>query len=200
MFWIVILVCKFAFTMHFQIMPLVVPTRLIIGFTNIKYKWPDFVSDSNHNALTIVSLWAPVIMIYFLDTQVWYTVISAFLGGIEGARDKLGEIRTLEMLRKRFPNYPAAYVKHMQPPLNRLSSASPVHHSTSKLTKARPKKLDAIRFRPIWNKVIKSLREEDLINNREKVLLKMPPNLMFHSNGMPNDLIHWPLFLLANKV
>lgn len=30
--------------------------------------------------------------IYFLDTQVWYTVVSALLGGIEGARDKLGEV------------------------------------------------------------------------------------------------------------
>ena len=30
--------------------------------------------------------------IYFLDTQVWYTVVSALLGGLEGARDKLGEV------------------------------------------------------------------------------------------------------------
>ena len=35
---------------------------------------------------------------------------------------------------------------------------------------------------------------------REKLLLKMPPNLMFHPNGAPNNLVHWPLFLLANKV
>jgi callose synthase len=200
LFWIVVLICKFAFTMHFQIIPLVDPTRSIIGFNDIVYKWPDFVSDSNHNALTIVSLWAPVIMIYFLDTQIWYTVISAVLGGVEGARDKLGEIRTLEMLRKRFPKYPGAYVKRMQPPLNRFTSVYASEHDTSRSTKDLPKKQDAIRFQPIWNNVIKSLREEDLINNREKVLLKMPPNSMFHSNGKPNDLIYWPLFLLANKV
>ena len=36
--------------------------------------------------------------------------------------------------------------------------------------------------------------------SREKLLLKMPPNLMFHPNGAPNNLVHWPLFLLANKV
>lgn len=201
LFWIFILACKFSFAMHFQIMPLVTPTRLIIGFDNIVYKWPDFVSDSNHNALSILSIWAPVLMIYFLDTQVWYTVVSAILGGIEGARDKLGEIRTLEMLRKRFPNYPAAFVKHMLPPINRFSSASSIQEPEPSTPKAKKtNKRDAIRFQPIWNRVIKSLREEDLINNREKTLLKMPPNLMYHTNGTPNKLIHWPLFLLANKV
>jgi hypothetical protein len=30
--------------------------------------------------------------IYVLDVQVWYTVASALLGGLEGARDKLGEV------------------------------------------------------------------------------------------------------------
>jgi hypothetical protein len=33
-------------------------------------------------------------------------------------------------------------------------------------SKAIKEKVDAIKFAPIWNKVIKSLREEDLINNR----------------------------------
>jgi len=202
LFWIFILICKFAFTMHFQILPMVEPTRLIIGFNNLKYKWHDFFSSSNHNALTILSLWAPVIMIYFLDTQVWYTVVSALLGGIEGARDKLGEIRTLDMLRKRFTNYPGAFVAHMQP--SKLSRAPPpfseVEEGVADRRKAITDKQDAIRFLPIWNAVIKSLREEDLISNREKVLLKMPPNKWVHSNGEPDNLIHWPLFLLANKV
>ncbi|KAG0567651.1 hypothetical protein KC19_7G151300 [Ceratodon purpureus] len=199
-FWVFILACKFAFAMHFQIMPLVEPTRLIIGFDNIKYKWPDYVSDSNHNALTVLSLWAPVVMIYFLDTQIWYTVVSALLGGIEGARDKLGEIRTLEMLRKRFPNYPRVFVKHMQAPVNRFSSDPPLQPGESIQNKAWADKREAIRFRPVWNKVIESLREEDLINNREKLLLEMPPNSPSFPNGAPNTLISWPLFLLANKV
>lgn len=30
--------------------------------------------------------------IYFLDVQVWYTVTSALLGGLEGAKDRLGEV------------------------------------------------------------------------------------------------------------
>ncbi len=33
-----------------------------------------------------------IFQIYVLDVQVWYTVASALLGGLEGARDKLGEV------------------------------------------------------------------------------------------------------------
>jgi hypothetical protein len=46
---------------------------------------------------------------------VWYTVTSALLGGLEGAKDRLGEIRDLSMLRKRFIDYPQALVQHLQP-------------------------------------------------------------------------------------
>jgi callose synthase len=67
-------------------------------------------------------------------------------------------------------------------------------------SKAIKEKVDAIKFAPIWNKVIKSLREEDLINNRERDLLIMPDNRISYTNEGPNLLIHWPLFLLANKV
>jgi hypothetical protein len=71
---------------------MVVPTRLIVELNNINYVWHDFVSKNNHNALTLLALWAPVVMIYFLDVQVWYTVTSALLGGLEGAKDRLGEV------------------------------------------------------------------------------------------------------------
>lgn len=32
------------------------------------------------------------VQIYFLDTQVWYTVVSALVGGFDGARMHLGEV------------------------------------------------------------------------------------------------------------
>jgi callose synthase len=115
LFWVFVLFCKFSFSYHFQLLPMVVPTRLIVELNNINYVWHDFVSKNNHNALTLLALWAPVVMIYFLDVQVWYTVTSALLGGLEGAKDRLGEIRDLSMLRKRFIDYPQALVQRLQP-------------------------------------------------------------------------------------
>jgi callose synthase len=62
-------------------------------------------------------------------------------------------------------------------------------------------KENAIRFAPLWNEIIGCLREEDLISNREKLLLMMPDNKITNSRTHPQQsLVQWPLFLLANKV
>lgn len=37
-------------------------------------------------------IWNAHCQIYFLDLQVWYTVISALVGGLDGARMGLGEV------------------------------------------------------------------------------------------------------------
>jgi callose synthase len=180
---------------------MVVPTRLIVELNNINYVWHDFVSKNNHNALTLLALWAPVVMIYFLDVQVWYTVTSALLGGLEGAKDRLGEIRDLSMLRKRFIDYPQALVQHLQPMnssrVSRQISLAQGPASDGKAIRSKQDAINAIKFAPIWNEVIKSLREEDLINNKEKELLIMPEQDVMQQNSWR---IHWPLFLVANKV
>jgi callose synthase len=62
-FWIAILGAKFSFTYFLQIKPLVKPTRAIINFKGLQYAWHDFVSKNNHNAITILSLWAPVVSV-----------------------------------------------------------------------------------------------------------------------------------------
>jgi callose synthase len=80
-------------------MPMVELTRVVINVKDIHYRWHDDISSSNHNALTLVALWAAVVLIYFVDIQVWYTVISALLGGLEGAKDKLGEASHTTMIK-----------------------------------------------------------------------------------------------------
>jgi hypothetical protein len=47
----------------------------------------------------IPQLICDILQIYFVDIQVWYTVISALLGGLEGARDKLGEASHSTMIK-----------------------------------------------------------------------------------------------------
>jgi callose synthase len=198
-FWVVVLACKFAFSYHFQVKSLASPTKTIVnlGPNELQYKWHDLVSRSHHNALTIASLWAPVIMIYYLDTQVWYTVTSALVGGLSGARARLGEIRTLSMLRKRFSTFPQEMSRILVPSriqtqqLNRSQSQSTVSGQAG-WSKG---KVDAFKFAPLWNEIITSLREEDYISNREKELLVMPSNMDTSTN-----MVQWPLFLLANKV
>ncbi|KAL5140399.1 Callose synthase 9 [Glycine soja] len=188
LFWLVILSAKFAFAYFLQIRPLVDPTRAIIKEDNINYSWHDFVSKNNHNALTVVSVWAPVVAIYLLDIYVFYTLVSAVYGFLLGARDRLGEIRSLEALHRLFEQFPRAFMDTLHVPLPNRSS----HQSSVQVVEKN--KVDAARFAPFWNEIIRNLREEDYVTNFEMELLLMPKN----SGDLP--LVQWPLFLLASKI
>lgn len=187
-FWVVILACKFTFAYFLQIRPLVEPTNIIVQLHDLKYSWHDLVSRGNKNALTILSLWAPVLAIYLMDIHIWYTLLSALVGGVMGARDRLGEIRSIEMLHKRFESFPEAFAKNLS--ASRIPSRRIDRVNESEITT----KTYASIFSPFWNEIIKSLREEDYISNREMDLLMMPSNC---GNLM---LVQWPLFLLTSKI
>ncbi|XP_020675367.1 callose synthase 10 isoform X2 [Dendrobium catenatum] len=186
-FWLVIFACKFTFAYYLQIHPLVEPTKIIVGLQGLTYSWHDLVSKGNKNALTILSLWAPVFAIYLMDIHIWYTLLSALVGGLIGARARLGEIRSIEMLQKRFESFPEAFVKNL---VSDQSRRMPLPRQYAQdLHKAY-----AATFAPFWNDIIKSLREEDYISNREMDLLSMP------SNSGSLRLVQWPLFLLSSKI
>ncbi|KAI8526298.1 hypothetical protein RHMOL_Rhmol13G0297700 [Rhododendron molle] len=116
-FWLFLLGLKFSFAYFLLIKPLVEPTQVIVEMTNLTYSWHDFVSKHNHNALTVASLWAPVIAIYLLDIYIFYTVLSAVCGFLLGARDRLGEIRSLGAVHKLFEKFPKAFMDSLHVPL-----------------------------------------------------------------------------------
>ncbi|XP_042393407.1 callose synthase 10 isoform X2 [Zingiber officinale] len=189
-FWLVILTCKFVFAYYLQIKPLVEPTRAIVDMTNLRYSWHDLVSKGNHNALTVLSLWAPIFAIYLMDIHIWYTLLSALVGGLLGALGRLGEIRSLDMFHKRFESFPEAFAKILVPSQKKrvIPSRLPAQESNDTARDF------AAKFSPFWNEIIKSLREEDYINNREMDLLSIP------SNSGSWRLVQWPLFLLTSKI
>ncbi|URD86787.1 callose synthase [Musa troglodytarum] len=174
----------------FQIKPLVDPTKVIVELNGLQYSWHDLVSKGNRNALTVLSLWAPVFAIYLMDIHIWYTLLSALVGGLLGALGRLGEIRSLDMFHKRFESFPEAFVKN-------LVSSQMKRSIPNRLPAQDSKDMDrdhAAKFSPFWNEIIKSLREEDYISNREMDLLSIP------SNSGTWRLVQWPLFLLTSKI
>lgn len=187
-FWLFVLGCKFSFAYFLQIRPLVSPTKLVLNMDIRDYSWHDLVSQHNHNALTVASLWAPVFAIYLLDIHIFYTIISAVLGFLLGARDRLGEIRSLDAVHKLFESFPEAFMDTLHVPLSKRA----ILQSNGQVSEKN--KADAAHFAPFWNEIIKNLREEDFISNLEMELLLMPTNI----GSVP--LVQWPLFLLASKI
>ncbi|KAJ4775036.1 GLUCAN SYNTHASE-LIKE 8 family protein [Rhynchospora pubera] len=188
--WVAILACKFTFAYFLQIKPLVKPTEVIVQLKNLSYTWHDLVSGGNHNALTVASLWAPVFAIYIMDLHIWYTLCSALIGGVMGAVARIGEIRSIDMLHRRFQSFPEAFSNNLvSQTTKRIFASRQVSQDAVDLEKQH-----ATTFSPFWNEIIKSLREEDYISNRERDLLMMP------SNCGSLKMVQWPLFLLTSKI
>ncbi|CAL9759672.1 unnamed protein product [Musa acuminata subsp. burmannicoides] len=201
MFWVLLILTKLAFSYYIEIKPLVNPTKDIMRERITTFKWHEFFPKANNNIGVVIALWAPIILVYFMDTQIWYAIFSTLIGGIYGACRRLGEIRTLGMLRSRFRSLPGAFNSRLIPPEKseaskrkgfRASLSSKIEESPASGSK------DSARFAQMWNKIITSFRDEDLISNKEMDLLLVPYTADRDLNDL--NIVQWPPFLLASKI
>ncbi|XP_022947858.1 callose synthase 5 [Cucurbita moschata] len=192
-FWVSLLCCKFSFSYFVQIKPLVKPTKDIMSIRRVEYEWHEFFPKAKNNYGAVVSLWMPIILVYFMDTQIWYAMFSTICGGFIGACDRLGEIRTLGMLRSRFQSLPGAFNAYLVPSDKSRKRGFSLSKRFAEITTSR--RSEAAKFAQLWNEVICSFREEDLISDREMDLLLVP-----YSSDPSLKIIQWPPFLLASKI
>ncbi|GLT26329.1 hypothetical protein SLA2020_014070 [Shorea laevis] len=186
LFWIMLLISKLAFSYFVEILPLIHPTKIILELHVDNYEWHEFFPNVTHNIGVVIAIWAPIILVYFMDAQIWYAIFSTLFGGVQGAFSHLGEIRTLGMLRSRFESVPRAFSRTLDPFSDQ--GAGTKHHDESEERK------NIAKFSQVWNEFIYSMREEDLISNRERDLLLVP----YASSDV--TVIQWPPFLLASKI
>ncbi|KAJ0753610.1 putative 1,3-beta-glucan synthase [Helianthus annuus] len=192
-FWVLLLCSKFAFSYFVQIKPLIAPTKDIMKIKRVQYAWHEFFPDAKNNYGAVAALWLPVILVYFMDAQIWYAIFSTLCGGIIGAFDRLGEIRTLGMLRSRFQSIPGAFSACLLPSEKAKRKGFSLSKGFSEVTPNR--RTEAAKFAQLWNEVVCSFREEDFISDREMDLMLVP-----YSSDPSLNLIQWPPFLLASKV
>ncbi|KAF3451476.1 hypothetical protein FNV43_RR07571 [Rhamnella rubrinervis] len=112
LFWIAVLASKFAFSYFVQIKPLVSPTKALLELRG-KYNWHEFFNSTNE--IAVVLLWVPVVLIYLMDLQIWYSIFSSLVGAVIGLFSHLGEIRNIEQLRLRFQFFSSALQFNLVP-------------------------------------------------------------------------------------
>ncbi|KAK9204378.1 hypothetical protein WN943_014638 [Citrus x changshan-huyou] len=174
-----------------QIRPLIEPTRLIMKIGVQRYDWHELFPKVKSNAGAIVAVWSPIIVVYFMDTQIWYSVFCTIFGGLYGILHHLGEIRTLGMLRSRFHTLPSAFNVCLIPPALRNDQKNK-RIFFRRFHKG--KKDDIAKFVLVWNQIVNRFRVEDLISNRELDLMTIPM-----SKELFSGIVRWPIFLLAHK-
>ncbi|KAH1255394.1 Callose synthase 5 [Glycine max] len=165
LFWVILLAAKFSFSFFVQIKPLVQPTKDIMSIRHVDFGWHEFFPKARHNYGAVVALWAPVLMVYFMDTQIWYSIFSTICGGVIGAFDRLGEIRTLTMLRSRFQSLPGAFNTYLVPTDKKREKRFTFSKRFAEISASR--RSEAAKFAQLWNEVICSFREEDIISDRK---------------------------------
>ncbi|WOG91817.1 hypothetical protein DCAR_0311072 [Daucus carota subsp. sativus] len=186
-FWITLLISKLAFSYYVEILPLVAPTKVIMRVNVGNYEWHEFFPNGTHNIGIVIAIWTPVVMVYFMDTQIWYAIYATIIGGVNGAFSHLGEVRTLGMLRSRFDSVPSAFRKRLVPYNKEIARIELMDDPTGKKSSAK--------FSQVWNEFIFSMRMEDLISNRERDLLLVP-----YTSNTTVSVVQWPPFLLASKI
>ncbi|XP_052202115.1 callose synthase 11-like [Diospyros lotus] len=206
LFWIVVLASKFSFSYFLQIKPLVAPTKALLNLKGVIYNWHEFFSRTNRAA--VVVLWLPVVLVYLMDLQIWYSIFSSLVGAAIGLFSHLGEIRNIAQLRLRFQFFASAMqfnlvpedlnMSHQATLIQKLREA--IHRLKLRYGLGQPYKkiessqVEATRFALIWNEIIITLREEDLINDEELELMKLSPN------SWKIRVIRWPCVLLSNEL
>ncbi|KAK4783957.1 hypothetical protein SAY86_018325 [Trapa natans] len=206
LFWIMVLATKFAFSYTLQIKPMINPTKLLLKLHNVKYEWHEFFSNSNRFAVGL--LWLPVVFVYMMDLQIWYSIYSSLAGAAVGLFDHLGEIRNIEQLRLRFQFFASAIQFNLMPEEQLLNARGSLRTKFNDFIRrlklryglGRPYKklesnqIEAHKFALIWNEIITIFREEDIISDLEVELLELAPNTW------NVRVIRWPCFLLCNEL
>ncbi|PIA33973.1 hypothetical protein AQUCO_03900091v1 [Aquilegia coerulea] len=195
LFWVALLFCKLYFSYQFEIKLLVKPTKRIMKIGLSAYDWHELFPKVKSNAGAIVAVWSPIILIYFMDTQIWYSIFCAVFGGIYGIFRHLGEIRTMGMLRSKFQSLAFAFNASLVPPSAKYNHSKKRGFFEQKHHKVLETEKNIVaKFAQVWNQIITSFRSEDLISNREVALMTIPMSLELGSG-----LVRWPVFLLATK-
>ncbi|WOK97890.1 hypothetical protein Cni_G06598 [Canna indica] len=206
LFWIVLLAVKFSFSYFLQIKPMISPTKAILRLQNVESQWPELISKSNRFGVFV--LWVPVVLIYLMDIQIWYSIFSSLAGALVGLFSHLGEIRDVHQLRLRFQFFASAMQFNLMPEeqlfkehgtlrsqfrdaVNRLKLRYGLGRPYNKI---ESNQVGPSRFALIWNEIIQTFREEDIVSDREVELLELPPY------AWNIRVIRWPCLLLCNEL
>ncbi|XWS53985.1 hypothetical protein CRYUN_Cryun10bG0048600 [Craigia yunnanensis] len=208
LFWVVVLITKFAFSYFLQIKPMISTTKELLDLKNEEYEWDWLEFFSVSNKFVIGLLWLPVVLIYLVDTQIWFSIYSPFVGAVLGMFQHLGEIRNLQQLRLRFQFFASAIQLNLLPQEQlkitsgtlREKCSDSIHLLKLRFGLGLPYKkfesnqVEATKFALIWNEIITTFREEDIISDQEVELLELP------RYSWNIRVIRWPCFLLGNEL
>lgn len=187
--WLVIFGCKFLFALQFMVRPLIAPS---VEIYNLDIADDDGWLKSGHNILFIIALWFPVFVVYMYDTQIWFILYQSIVGLVMGKVMKIGHYVGLNQLKVGMSTAPQLFDEKVISQLAKTAASATTRNSGG------PDKLKhhdhvRLRFAIMWNQVVDNFRLNDLLDDRETVILQY----RILNKG---ERIQEPIFLLAGKL
>lgn len=210
-FWVTLMAWKLFFSYIFEVYSMVLPS---LELTDDYFNYPN---QSFAKMLLLLSMrWLPQFLVYVIDMSIWYAVWQAFAGTSVGFSEHLGDVRSIEDIRKNFGQAPENFCRKMLSPdagSRRGSSASFLGSSGNNISEGSallgvdPHKLQSymsrlldvriqkwVMFSAAWNEIIDHFREEDIISNSES------DNLKFSQFDGFSQAIYLPVFQTAGVI
>lgn len=209
LFWVSLMAWKLFFSYVFEVYSMVLPS-LQLTDDYLNYPNQSFAKMS----LLLCMRWLPQFIVYIIDMSIWYAAWQAFAGTSVGLSEHLGDVRSLDDIRRNFGQAPEHFCRKMLSPdagSRRGSSASFLGSSASltentSLLAADSHKLQSynrlldvriqkwVMFSAAWNEIIDHFRTEDIISNLES------DNLKFSQFDGFSQAIYLPVFQTAGVI
>uniref|UniRef100_M4C336 1,3-beta-glucan synthase n=1 Tax=Hyaloperonospora arabidopsidis (strain Emoy2) TaxID=559515 RepID=M4C336_HYAAE len=188
--WYIIFCCKFLFALQFMIRPLMAPSVEIYDISIDD----GGVFQSDHNIMFIMALWAPVFVVYMYDTQIWFILYQSLVGLVMGKRMNIGHYIGLAQLKTGMARAPKLFddkVVSLETKRPNVDALAPDPGDDP--SELRHRDFVRLRFAIIWNQIVDNFRLNDLLDDRETVILQY----RILNKG---EHIQEPIFLLAGKL
>nr|CCA19807.1 unnamed protein product [Albugo laibachii Nc14] len=192
LFWTVIFVGKFLFNLQVMIKPLIGPSFELYQIVepSDSARW----LSSGHNILFILAMWAPTILVYIYDTQIWLAILQSLVGAFIGVRLNIGHSSRISEFVYRLECAPKLFDDKIVTQKAKLQFTARNSNSNEASAQSGPGSSyvdQRLRFGIVWNEIISGFRLSDLLDDRESAILQY----QIADNGAVED----PVFLLAGR-
>ncbi|KAL8014587.1 putative HECT domain, B30.2/SPRY domain, Zinc finger, RanBP2-type, glycosyl transferase, family 48 [Plasmopara halstedii] len=189
LFWTVIFVCKFLFNLQLMVKPLIGPSVEIYNVDLSTTQLENGILETKHNIAFLIAMWAPVVLVYIYDSQIWLAIAQSIVGAWIGFRLKIGHSARINEFVKRLQQAPSLFDEKIVSAAARGQLA--INNNPLSANCAAPDANSRLRFAVVWNEIVSSFRLSDLLDDRETAILQY----QISDTGAVEE----PVFLIAGE-
>lgn len=177
------------FNLQLMVKPLIGPSVEIYSVDVSTAQLENGIIESNHNIAFLASMWAPVVLVYIYDSQIWLAIAQAIVGAWIGFRLKIGHSARIKEFVTRLQQAPNLFDEKVVSAAARGQLA--INNNPLSSSSVAPDANSRLRFAVVWNEIVSSFRLSDLLDDRETAILQY----QISDTGAVEE----PVFLIAGE-